>query len=525
MRSLGSIGALSAIFIILDPGPAGAAVSGIHRVASGLSAPIFVTHPPGDRTRLFIAERGSPADSVNASAAIKILDLNTGNVLATPFLTISGIDNFVEGGLLGMAFHPDYATNGRFYVNLTIDPDGTQMTESPPMVTEIREYTVSGNPNVANTSFRTVLSFDQPQANHNGGWIGFSPNDDYLYIATGDGGGGNDTGTGHVSGGNAQNVEANWLGKMLRIDPIDPDPTSGPNYAIPSTNPFVNVAGLDEIWSYGLRNPFRASFDRLTGDLYIGDVGQNNREEIDFQASSDLGGDNYGWRLREGDIATPAAGIGGPPPANHVPPVYSYTHSDTTVPPVSPAGYTGNLVTGGYVYRGPDPSLQGKYFFLDAGGNNNWMADTTPFASVTNIDSLLTPNVGSASFPVSFGEDAVGNIYIVYNGSGEVYRINTTQLLRGDFDADGDVDNADYTKWRAGLGSANPNPASDGNGNAVFDAADFVAWRMNLGASVHTGAGAGVPEPLTSIVIAQASVLFGVLTRFRRRGGMAAIAS
>jgi glucose/arabinose dehydrogenase len=519
MRIFRNIGIFLAVCAFLYSSPAGAAVSGIHRVASGLSSPIFATHAPGDRSRLFIAERGG---------GIRVLNLNTGTLLPTPFLSMTGIDQNGEGGFLGLAFHPDYFDPdadgfGKFYVKVT--------TPGSALTARIREFTVSTtDPNVANAgSLRELLSYTNPQSNHVGGWIGFSPNDNYLYIANGDGGGGNDSGTGHVSGGNAQNVEANWLGKMLRIDPIDPDPSSGLNYTIPPTNPFVSGPGLDEIWSYGLRNPFRASFDRITGDLYIGDVGQDNREEVDFQAASDLGGDNYGWRLREGDIATPTGGVGGPPPANHVPPVYSYTHPDTTVPPVSPAQYAGNLITGGYVYRGPDPSLQGKYFFLDAGGNNNWMADTTPFTSVTNIDSLLTPNVGSASFPVSFGEDAVGNLYIVYNGSGEVYRINTTQLLRGDFDADGDVDNADYTRWRAGLGSANPNPASDGNGNSVFDAADYVAWRMNLGASVHAGAGAGsvpaVPEPLSSIIIAQTAALLGISTRFRRRRRMTAIDS
>jgi glucose/arabinose dehydrogenase len=524
MRIVGNVAVLAAISVLISAGPASAAISGLQRVASGLTSPIFVTHAPGDRSRLFIAERGSPGESVNATAAIKILDLNTGSVLATPFLTIPGIDNVSEGGLLGMAFHPDYSVNGKFYVYVTVDPDGTQMTESPPMVSHIRQYTVSANPNVASTSFTPVLSFDQPQNNHNGGWIGFSPNDDYLYIATGDGGGGNDSGTGHSAGGNAQDTTSNLLGKILRINVnADDFGDATKNYAIPPTNPFKAGVGApgddvgdDEIWSYGLRNPFRASFDRIRGDLWIGDVGQDNREEIDFQPFTSTGGENYGWRLREGNIATPTGGVGGSCPTC-VEPIYAYTHPDTTVGPVSPAEYRGNLVTGGYVYRGPDPSLQGKYFFLDAAGNNHWMVDSSPFGTVTNIDSLLTPNVGSAGFAVSFGEDAVGNLYIVYTGSGEVYRIATNQLLRGDFDADGDVDSADVVKWRAGFGSTNPNAASDGNGNAMFDAADYVVWRKNLGASLHASAGAGaaIPEPLTFVAVAQLAAVITLM--FRRR--------
>lgn len=386
---------------------------GLQRVASGLTFPIFVTHAPGDSGRLFIAERGG---------TIRILDLNTGVLEPTTFLTMAGISTQGEGGFLGLAFHPDYNSEGmpghrKFFVNVTTDNT---------TISHIREFEVSADPSVADPgSLRQILSFSQPQANHNGGWIGFSPNDGYLYIATGDGGGSNDNASGHTSDiGNAQDTTNNLLGKMLRIDvngddfPGDPDR----NYAIPSTNPFVGMTGDDELWAYGLRNPFRASFDRLTGDLWIGDVGQSAREEIDFQPASSTGGENYGWRLREGTIATPSGGVGGPPPAGNVDPVYDYDRS------TGPFG--GTIVTGGYVYRGPDPSLQGIYFFLDSrsssgtADDNYWMFDPVdPLGTVTNIDSLLTPDTGSAEFPVSFGEDAVGNLYIAYLTSGEVYRI------------------------------------------------------------------------------------------------------
>jgi len=394
--------------------PARADIVGLQRVASGLNNPIYVTHAPGDTARLFIVQRGG---------AIRILNLSSGLLEPTPFLTIPGVDTEGEGGLLGMAFHPAYQTNGKFYVNVTLD------TGVQPFSTHIREYTVSGNPNVADAaSARTILSFMQPQNNHNGGWLGFSPNNRYLYLATGDGGGSDDNDAGHTAGtGNAQDVTTNLLGKILRVD-VDGDAfpaDTNKNYAIPPTNPFVGVTGDDEIFAYGLRNPFRAGFDRVTGDLWIGDVGQSAREEIDFLPAASAGGENYGWRLREGTIATPTGSVGGTPPAGNVEPVYDYNRDN------DPFG--GTVVTGGYVYRGPDPAIQGKYLFLDSRSSTNiaddnyWIFDpTNPYATVQNIDALLTPNVGAPMFPVSFGEDQIGNLYIAYLVSGDVYRIQTT---------------------------------------------------------------------------------------------------
>jgi glucose/arabinose dehydrogenase len=390
-------------------------IAGLQRVASGLNNPIYLTHSPGDASRLFIVGRGG---------TIRVLNLSSGVLETTPFLTIPNVDTTGEGGLLGMAFHPDYQTNGKFYVNVTIDDGG-----GAAFSTHVREYTVSGNPNVADAaSARQILSFGQPQSNHNGGWIGFNPNNHYLYIATGDGGGGNDTGTGHTAGtGNAQDITDNLLGKILRVDVNGDDfpADTNKNYAIPTTNPFVGVTGDDEIFAYGLRNPFRAGFDRATGDLWIGDVGQSAREEIDFLPASSAGGENYGWRLREGMIATPTGGVGGSQPPGNAEPVYDYNRDADA--------FGGTVVTGGYVYRGPDPALQGKYFFLDsrnsasAADNNYWIFDPAdPYGTVQNIDGLLTPDEGSPMFPVSFGEDEMGNLYIAYLLSGDVYRIQTT---------------------------------------------------------------------------------------------------
>jgi hypothetical protein len=303
---------------------------------------------------------------------------------------------------------------------------------------------------------------------------------------------------------------------MLRIDVNGDDfPTdSARNYAIPSTNPFKAGVGVpgddvgdDEIWSYGLRNPFRSSFDRLTGDLWIGDVGQGAREEIDFQPASSTGAENYGWRLREGLIATPSGGVGGAKPPGNVDPVYDYNRDNDA--------FGGAVVTGGYVYRGPDPSLQGQYFFLDSRNSpetpddNYWMFDPAdPFGTVMNIDSLLTPDVGSVQFPVSFGEDAVGNLYIAYIASGEVYRVATNELLPGDYTADGEVDDADFDAWQRAFGSNNT--LADGNKDGLVDAADYVVWRKNFGASVHNMPGSGsdlVPEPGTAVSTAVLLVL------------------
>jgi hypothetical protein len=390
-------------FSLEAPTPAGL---GLVRLLSNSIAPIYVTAPPGDIDRLFFVEKGG---------SIKILDRNTGNVNANPFLTIGGVGGGSEQGLLGLAFHPDYAANGRFYVNFT---EGS--------LTVIREYQVSaGNPDLADPqSALNVLSYAQPQSNHNGGWIGFG-SDGYLYISSGDGGAGNDSGTGHTAGtGNAQDISSNLLGKMLRVD-IDADDFPGDanrNYAIPISNPFVGQAGDDEIWSFGLRNPWRASFDRATGDLFIGDVGQNAREEINVQLSSSAGGENYGWRLREGTILTPTGGVGGAHPSDAIDPIYDYSHG------TGPS--QGNAVIGGYVYRGPIAALNGMYFFADNVNHRIWSLeydgsspsefDGTNFFNFIDWTDLISTDIGTVSNITSFGEDADGNLYVL-DGAGGIF--------------------------------------------------------------------------------------------------------
>src|SRR5256714_7654970 len=334
------------------------AVSGLSaiRVASGLSSPLFSTAPPGDFNRLFIVQQ---------NGVIRILNLNTGVLNATPFLTVGGIVSGGEQGLLGLAFDPNYATNGKFYVKCTA-PGGAFNAG----INQIRQYQVSSNPDIADTTpanIKTMLSIDQPETNHNGGWIGFSPrlvDDHNLYIATGDGGASNDQdgGVGHIEpGGNAQN-KTTLLGKMLRIHV---DSTTG-TYTIPADNPYASPSPSPsptpkpEIWLLGLRNPFRDSFDRATGRMFIGDVGQASREEVDVQQPTNPGGsENYGWRDREGLIQNPAfpTPTAAPTPAPNPPrvdPIFDYAHS------------TARTIIGGYVYRGTQfPALQGIYVFGD----------------------------------------------------------------------------------------------------------------------------------------------------------------
>ncbi|HYR22907.1 MAG TPA: PQQ-dependent sugar dehydrogenase [Chthoniobacterales bacterium] len=388
------------------------------QVASGLSSPLFVTAPPGDFNRLFIVRQGG---------GVHILNLNTGVVNVTPFLTLSDIVVGGEEGLLGLAFDPDYATNGKFYVNC-IAPGGAFNAG----ITQIRQYQVSSNPDIADTTpanVKIVLAFDQPQTNHNGGWIGFSPragDDHNLYIATGDGGNFDDQGPGHIEpGGNAQN-NTTLLGKMLRIHV---DPSTG-TYTIPANNPFFGSATMrQEIWALGLRNPFRDSFDRSTGRMFIGDVGQSTREEVDVQhATNPGGGENYGWRDREGFVQNPAYATSTPTPTPNPPrvdPIFDYPRT------------TGRTVVGGYVYRGSRfPALQGIYVFGDYLGPTGGSAriftlnyDGTTASNFQDITGQLFPiptTIGNISLTntSSFGEDAAGELYITDIGNGRVYKIS-----------------------------------------------------------------------------------------------------
>ena len=485
--------------LTLSIGGPGALAQGLftERVASGLTNPLFVTHAPDDTDRLFIVEQGS-----GGIAHIQILDLITGSLNENPFLDLGGVRTGGEQGLLGMAFHPNYGSNGLFYLNYT-DSGGD---------TRIEEFAVSGDPSLANPSpVRTILTFGQPFVNHNGGWIGFNPkinvNDpQYLYIATGDGGSGNDPQN------NAQDITNNFLGKMLRIDVNGDnftgaeDPTNTKNYAIPPTNPFVDRAGDDEIWAYGLRNPWRDSFDRKTGDLWIGDVGQFAREEIDFQPASSPGGENYGWRCLEGTRLT---GLCGQLPSPRSDPVHEYPRS------------TGRTVTGGYVYRGPITQARELYFFADfhavgTGNSSIWVLHADPESpsgiSVLDLSDELDAGSGrSVRWVASFGEDAYGNLYITDLVDGEVFKI-TTDLILGDMNSDGFADNADTGEFISALTvRGNEELFSQLEPSAVFAAADtvldshvnnldapvFVTYVRDSCPNVAAAAPPTIPEPVT----------------------------
>jgi glucose/arabinose dehydrogenase len=368
------------------------------RIMTGLNQPLHLLSAPGDASRLFVVER---------AGVVKIYNTVTGTVSGTPFIDIQDRANpGQDGGLVGMAFDPDYASNGFVYLQYTDSAGDNHLSRFSSLNTN------QLNPN----SEHPILFLEQPTPAHNGDWIGFGP-DDLLYYTTGDGGDQHDP---QNSGQNKNSL----LGKLLRIDVtsgIDDFPSDpAANYHIPPNNPFVGQDGRDEVFAQGFRNPWKASFDRLTGDLYIGDVGQDSFEEINFISASSDGGENFGWRLREGFGPTPEPGIGGPLPGA-VDPVYAYAHGGGPL--------QGNSVTGGYVYRGPIASLQGKYFFADFTSNNIWSLEVNPATGLMVPGSLLhwrntlAPNVGSLNSIASFGEDALGNVYIV-SLSGSIYKID-----------------------------------------------------------------------------------------------------
>ncbi|MBK9126671.1 MAG: PQQ-dependent sugar dehydrogenase [Phycisphaerales bacterium] len=380
-------------------------------IGADLSRPLYVTYAPGDPTRLFVVEQRS-----GTIGRVRIYNMITKTLNATPFLSISPVSTGNEQGLLGFAIHPDYANNGYVFINYT-DSGGTS---------RVVRYTRSdANPNIVDpNSAYPILSLAQPFTNHNGGWIEFGP-DGYLYLAFGDGGSANDPSN------RAQNLNI-LLGKMLRID-IDGDdfPTDATrNYRIPPTNPFAGpITGSDEIWAYGLRNAWRCSFDRQTGDLWIADVGQNVIEEINFQPAASTGGENYGWRCMEGNNCTGLTGCTCNSPALTYP-VHTYSHTG------------GNCsITGGYVYRGNEIcDLKGTYFFADYCSNQIWSFRLVG-GSVTdfqNRTTQLAPGGGlSIASVTSFGEDYWGEMYIV-DQAGEVFKIRPVSgPFKGDLNNDG----------------------------------------------------------------------------------------
>ena len=341
--------------------------------------PVLVTHAGDGSGRLFVVEQVGRIRVVRSDGSIgTFLDIR------------SAVSRGGEQGLLGLAFHPGYASNGRFFVNYTNTAGDTI----------IREYGVSSDPDRASgTPVRTILRIDQPYANHNGGHVAFGP-DGLLYIGMGDGGSAGDPGN------RAQNLES-LLGKMLRIN-VDRR-TSTRNYTIPSGNPYVGRAGRDEIWSRGLRNPWRWSFDRSTGALWIADVGQGRYEEVNRSPATSSGagrGANYGWRVMEGrHCYRPSSGCN---TSGKVRPLIEYAHGSTSR----------CAVTGGHVYRGSaSPAMAGGYFYGDYCTGEIWAiaANASPSTTPTRI-------ANTELLIASFGEDEAGELYVA-DLSGSVYRL------------------------------------------------------------------------------------------------------
>jgi glucose/arabinose dehydrogenase len=371
------------------------------QVKGGFTRPVAVRNAGDGTGRLFVVEQGG---------TIRIIE--NGETLDPAFLDLSTVvdDAGNEQGLLGLAFHPDYAGNGFFYVNYTYDPGAA------PDRTRVARYQVSaGDANQADPgSATTILDFQQNGSNHNGGDLHFGP-DGYLYIAVGDGGGSEDP-------DDLAQDKGTLLGKMLRIDVDEAAP-----YAIPADNPFIaDGAALDEIWAYGLRNPWRFSFDRLTGDLFIGDVGQYDVEEIDYQAASSTGGENYGWSCMEGDAAPNYNACDGSPLTS---PILVYDHG----PECS--------VTGGYLYRGNIGGLHGRYVFGDYCSGVIW------FAAPSGESWTAAPWADTALRISAFGEDEAGELYVVDLTAGSIFRFDSPSAIFADLFESGDA-----SRWTSAAG-------------------------------------------------------------------------
>jgi glucose/arabinose dehydrogenase len=392
-----TVGMLNLFTFIGSVSSAGAPITGaalklgLVDFASGLDQPLGLTHA-GDN-RIFVYEQ---------EGRIKIIQPN-GQVLATPFLNITGRveSGGNEEGFLGLVFHPNYANNGYFYVNYTHTSGGTTYTR-------ISRFTVSSNSNVANVNSEEVLlTVVQPFENHNAGDIHFGP-DGYLYIPLGDGGSGGDPQN------NAQTM-TRLLGKIIRIDvnaqagsPSDCKGSGTGSYTIPAGNPLVDGPGrnCDEIWAAGLRNPWRSSFDRLTGDLYIGDVGQNAWEEVNFQRAGSPGGTNYGWRCYEGNHAYDLDGCRDR--SSYTFPIFEYAQ-----------GSNNCSVIAGYVYRGSQyPAMYGHFLLTDYCSGIFWdlvcAANGWQVTQHTNLQAFGR---------VAFGEDAQGELYVVDRSANKIYRL------------------------------------------------------------------------------------------------------
>ena len=386
-----------AVLLITGIGPLTGQTLAFDPLSATFSNPVDITGAGDGSDRLFIVER---------AGRIRVYDLTTDQVVGTDLLDISGQTiSGGERGLLGLAFHPDFANNGHFYVNYTTQERNGLAAGT----TVIARFTANAaRTQAAPGSEQVLLTVDQPYGNHNAGDLAFGP-DGLLYIPLGDGG----------SGGDPQNFSQNFqslLGKLLRIDVDNPDP--GLNYGIPAGNPYTTPGDNipDEIWATGLRNPWRFSFDRQTGDMWIGDVGQSAREEIDFLTAGTGAGTNFGWDCREGDIAftsSPSPECNG---RTFTDPYFDVNRDNTT---------GAKSITGGFVYRGPSsPDLQGLYISNDF-VTRNFFVLNIPGSGSTPLAFRQSSNIQASTF----GEDDNGELYVANFSDGSVSRVTTVVSL------------------------------------------------------------------------------------------------
>ncbi|MBQ5939503.1 sorbosone dehydrogenase family protein [Massilia sp. AB1] len=430
------------------------AMVALETVVSGLVSPVAAAVAPGDRRHLYVADQiglvwrvhianraedGDDGDDDDDDAGSRQPEqfLDVRSLLVSPLGL--GPGKYDERGLLGIAFHPQFRFNGLFYTFTSQPVKGAADFSTMPagaapncqsVVTEWRvQRPGRRNSPVDLGSARELMRIDKPQFNHNGGAIAFGP-DQMLYISLGDGGAADDEGVGHVAGGNAQSLApGNVLGKILRIDPLGRNAANG-RYGIPADNPFVNRDGADEIFAYGFRNPFRMSFDPM-GRLIVGDVGQNQVEEVDVVTA----GGNYGWRIKEGTFLFDTGGPDAPGfvhadspglPAGLVDPIAQYDHADGAGAPPSRVA-----VIGGYVYRGNRlQQLKGQYVFGDYSGRGGPTPQGHLFVLGRNnrVENLTPVNRNPFDLAVlGFAQDQRGELYLLANGSGTL--LGTTGVV------------------------------------------------------------------------------------------------
>lgn len=432
---------------------------------TGLNTPVAGASTPGDPGFLYFVEKGT--------GIIWRVDAASG--ARTTFLDIPQGDFNSDGeqGVLGLAFHPDYAANGRFFVYLA-DAQGD---------IQVREYSRSANPAVANTTSTLVIEIERPgsDTNHIGGWLGFSPEDGYLYFGTGDGGGSGDPNN------NSQNLNV-LHGKIIRIDvdngdafPADPLR----NYSIPADNPFVGVAGADEIWAYGLRNPWRMAFDPRNGDLYIGDVGQGAREEVDYLPDGE-GGVNFGWRIMEGNLPYNPGGPGTPQPGDPSLrlPIYDYPRT------------VGTTVTGGEVYTGSNAGFVGQYVFADFGSGRLFTLSVVAGAAVDVTDRTSQISGPTPGGVVDFVTGTDGRLYAIGIGG-------TVWLLTPGVGAEDVADTlnggAGNDRLVGGAGNDTLNGGANIDTSAYAIASSSASWQRNPNGTWTVTTGAEGVDTLTSV--------------------------